>query len=75
MPKTPRTARRPWAGPALSLSLALVASTAGLAPGQATKSAAPAAPSTPPPPLASYVPGGDLWLYYEFSGLDARADA
>lgn len=67
MRPTPRTSR-----PALALALAVALASAARAQAPAQ---APKAPPGPPVPLAHYVPGGDLVAYFEFSGLDAQADA
>ena len=56
------------------LALALLLTLATIARAQ-TPAQAPKAPAGPPIPLAQYVPGGDLIVYFEFSGLDAQADA
>ena len=64
---TPRTPRHALA---LVLAVALASAARAQAPAQAPKT-----PAGPPIPLAHYVPGGDLIAYFEFSGLDAQADA
>ncbi len=76
MQSTPRHAppARPRAV-GLALAVALGLATAGRSTGQATAPAPASASAGSPIPLAAYVPGAELSLYFEYQGLDAHTDA